>query len=273
MPAKGISLHLGLNSVDPNHYGGWDGQLTACEFDAKDMNAIALAQGLTPTMLLTPQATSKAVIAAITTAAKTLKSGDLFLLTYSGHGGQVPDTNGDETDPGRQDETWVLYDRQLIDDELWNLWKKFKSGVRIFLLSDSCHSGTVSRDIPEGIGGPGLPARARKMPLARAREVYKAHRALYDGIQKAIPAVEKTKVSASVILISGCQDNQVSLDGDRNGLFTQTLRKVWNGGKFTGGYRRLRDQVAARMPISQTPNYSLVGKAHPTFEAQKPFVL
>ena len=24
---KGISLNIGLNSVDPNHYGGWDGQL------------------------------------------------------------------------------------------------------------------------------------------------------------------------------------------------------------------------------------------------------
>lgn len=32
MPTKGLSLHLGLNRVDPAHYGGWDGALTACEF-------------------------------------------------------------------------------------------------------------------------------------------------------------------------------------------------------------------------------------------------
>jgi hypothetical protein len=27
------------------------------------------------------------------------------------------------------DETWVCYDRQLIDDELYELWGKFKAGV------------------------------------------------------------------------------------------------------------------------------------------------
>ncbi len=273
MPAKGLSLHLGLNSVDPVHYQGWDGQLTACEFDAHDMKAIAIARGLTPTVMLTKQVTAKAVIGAITAAAKALKSGDLFLLTYSGHGGQVPDTNGDETDPGRQDETWVLFDRQLIDDELWGLWKKFKAGVRIFVLSDSCHSGTVSRDIPPGIGLPNTGPRPRLMPRPEAARVYKANRALYDGIQKGIPASETAKVKASVLLISGCQDNQVSLDGDRNGLFTQTLRKVWGNGKFKGSYRQFRDQIVSRMPITQTPNYSLVGRAHSKFEAQVPFSL
>ena len=50
-------------------------------------------------------------------AAKALKPGDLFFLTYSGHGGQVPDVTGDEDD--KQDETWCLYDGQLIDDELY----------------------------------------------------------------------------------------------------------------------------------------------------------
>jgi len=130
MPRKGISLHLGLNRVDPAHYGGWDGQLTACEADAEDMKAIALAQGFTPQMLLRRQATSTAVIAALQRAAAALKSGDLFFLSYSGHGGQVPDTNHDEAD--RQDETWVLYDRELVDDELYAVWGKFAGGYKLF---------------------------------------------------------------------------------------------------------------------------------------------
>lgn len=33
---KAISLHLGLNLVDPAHYEGWDGPLSACELDAHD---------------------------------------------------------------------------------------------------------------------------------------------------------------------------------------------------------------------------------------------
>ena len=43
--AQGISVHIGLNRVDPAQYEGWDGQLAACEADAKDMEALAKAQG------------------------------------------------------------------------------------------------------------------------------------------------------------------------------------------------------------------------------------
>jgi metacaspase-1 len=67
------------------------------------------------------------------------------LLTYSGHGGQVPDTNNDEVD--RVDETWCLYDRQFLDDELYYFLSKFKEGVRILVFIDCCHSGTVIRSI------------------------------------------------------------------------------------------------------------------------------
>ena len=45
-PAKairGLSLHIGLNSVNPKHYAGWSGDLMACEFDAEDMAALATA--------------------------------------------------------------------------------------------------------------------------------------------------------------------------------------------------------------------------------------
>src|ERR1044072_5071905 len=120
--AKGISLHIGLNNVDPAHYQGWDGQLTACEFDAHDMEAIAKKQGFGKrTRLLSAQGTAEVVIAAISDAARQLAAGAFFLLTYSGHGGQVPDTNHDEDMNDRQDETWVLYDRELIDDELFAL--------------------------------------------------------------------------------------------------------------------------------------------------------
>ncbi len=57
------------------------------------------------------------MLAAIRAAAKQLKSGDLLFLTYSGHGGQVPDVTGEEDD--KLDETWCFFDAQLIDDELF----------------------------------------------------------------------------------------------------------------------------------------------------------
>ena len=47
---KGLSIHIGLNSVDPNHYkdqngNPWPGHLVACESDARAMQAIADKQG------------------------------------------------------------------------------------------------------------------------------------------------------------------------------------------------------------------------------------
>ena len=75
------------------------------------------------------------------------------------------------------------------------------------------------------------------------------------------------------MLISGCMDNQTSMDGEKNGAFTGTLKKVWKGGKFNNNYRKLRDKIVSLMPSSQTPNYYFIGAANPSYEAQKPFTI
>ena len=95
---RGISLHLGLNTIDPAHYDGWDGALTACEFDAAAMKAIAESRGFEPRVLLSAEATADAIVGEIERAAGELEPGDLFLLSYAGHGGQVPDRNSEEED-------------------------------------------------------------------------------------------------------------------------------------------------------------------------------
>ncbi len=268
----GISLHLGLNYVDPKHYAGWDGELFACEADAKDMTALAKSCGFKPRTLLRKQVTAKAVQQAILSAAKSLKSGDTFFLTYSGHGGQVPDTNGDEGRFGDtadgMDETWCLFDRELIDDELAALYARFRAGVRILVLSDSCHSGSVTRAferMPKG--------RARLLPPAKAKEVYEKNKTRYDAIQRRVTGAEQQDVKATVLLISGCQDRQLSRDGDFNGAFTGALKQVWADGRFRGNYRNFRDHIAARMSRDQTPNYFVIGAPNKAFENEPPFTL
>ena len=270
---KGISLHIGLNSVDPQRYEGWSGPLNACEADANDMADLAQAGSFSFTKLLTRQATREAVLNGIGDAAKNLKSGDIFFLTYSGHGGQAPDLNNEE--PDGMDETWCLYDGQLIDDELYSSWGAFASGVRIFLLSDSCHSGTVSKAIHyrEKLRS-GLPPVYRAMPDEVALRVYQNNKSFYDPILKNRNLSEAlSAVKASVLLISGCQDNQLSMDGTFNGLFTGTLKTVWNGGTFGGSYRRFHTAIGSKMPPDQTPKLSLVGASNPAFIAQKPLTL
>src|SRR4051794_38745039 len=102
---RGVSVHIGLNQVDSSHYDGWSGDLVACEADAQAMKAIADARGLASTMLLTREATADDVIAAIRNAASQLQTDDFLFVTYSGHGGEVTDTNGDEP-KDKSDETW-----------------------------------------------------------------------------------------------------------------------------------------------------------------------
>ncbi|HZL24395.1 MAG TPA: hypothetical protein VFC05_13805, partial [Nitrososphaeraceae archaeon] len=58
---KGLALTIGLNFVDPSHYAGWDGQLSACEFDAEDMTDVAKSRGFEVQKLLTKAATSENV--------------------------------------------------------------------------------------------------------------------------------------------------------------------------------------------------------------------
>ncbi len=274
-----ISLHLGLNAVDPKHYQGWDGTLAGCENDARDMSALVKARGFKPTTLLTKKATSAALLDALAKAATTLHTGDSFVLSYSGHGGQVPDRNGDETEDG-QDETWCLYDRQVVDDELYAAWSRFEAGVHITVLSDSCHSGSVTREmhaellnLPSvsaafGTGKAGAP---RCMPRDLGAKVYAKNRALYDGIQKSLPAGTRAGIGAGVILISGCQDNQTSADGARNGLFTEKLLQAWNAGAFVGGFKKFHRAIVTRMPPSQQPNLFTVGAVSTGFLRQTPF--
>lgn len=271
--AKGIALNIGLNSVDPKSYAGWSGPLNACEADANDMEDLGKVQGFSVTKLLTKKATRDAALKGIADAAKKLKSGDIFLLSYSGHGGQAPDLNGDE--PDGKDETWCLYDGQLIDDELYSSWGAFAAGVRILLLSDSCHSGTVSKAIHYATKAHVSPSPVyRAMPDEVALRVYQNNKEFYDPILKRRDLAKAlSTVKASVLLISGCQDNQFSQDGTFNGLFTGTLKTVWNGGTFTGSYRRFHTAIGSKMPPDQTPKLSLVGTNNAAFIAQKPFTI
>ncbi|MBH2019883.1 caspase family protein [Polaromonas sp.] len=277
--AKGIAVNIGLNFVNPAAYSGWNGELAGCINDARDMNQIATQLGYEATLLTDDQASASEVTRVIGQAARQLASGDICLVTYSGHGSQINDVTGDE--PDGKDETWVLWDRQLLDDELNGLWSSFEAGVRIFVLSDSCHSGTVARMMSfqkkfksaefaaQYERRVNAPPRIRAADPAAVQANYLANRSNYEVSQW----THRASVNASVTLISGCQDNQLSSDGDANGLFTQRLKEVWNGGAFSGNYAQFHSAIVARMPSDQTPNLFRTGVANPAFEAEKPFTI
>ena len=140
------------------------------------------------------------------------------------------------------------------------------------------------------------------MPPSVAMRTYTQNKAFYDRLQKdmaddvgrrsraadpdaALAQLHATgsarltgiagEVKASVILISGCQDNQTSMDGDHNGAFTEQLLRVWADGRFDpkhGTYVNFHATIKAGMPSTQTPNLFTLGPVA-TFSKQRPFTI
>jgi metacaspase-1 len=313
---EGYSFHIGLNHVDPNAYNGWDGRLAGCVNDASAMRQICNSMNFTSQTFLDEEATADAIIGAIGQAAFNLRTGDTFVISYSGHGGEVPDETGD-SETGL-DQTWVAFDRMIVDHELYNLWGQFDPGVRIQVYSDSCHSGTVVRELLMQNGTVRLPTAAppalawisgstarrnlrsvfskaaqlrpsraeptsglasqvgstrrvaRFIPPALALAVYQRDRRMYSALQW---SRRRTEIGATVTLISGCQDNQLSADGDNNGLFTEKLLRVWDNGNFSGNLPQFHKAILALMPSDQTPNYLEVGTHDSVFTASRPLTV
>ncbi|GEO43469.1 hypothetical protein SAE02_76170 [Skermanella aerolata] len=263
---RAIGIHLGLNAVDPAHYMGWTGELTACENDANDMANIARSNMFETTILLSREATSNRLLQMLAGEAARMISGDMLILTIAGHGTQIVDVNGDE--PERRDEAWVLYDRMLIDDEIYTALAQFNSGVKILTITDICHSETSVR---LRLAWERLRYRPRELPYTQASRIVSKQSARYTRALSASQQRSRSDLRSTTLLMSACKDEQLALDGDRNGQFTGTLRNVWADGHFNGDYISLVKKIREYMPPSQTPGLLGLGPSVKEFAARRPF--
>lgn len=131
-----------------NNYPGTHMDLAGCVNDANAWEAELKGRSFEVGKLLDAQATKAGIVDGIARVIDASASGDLVVITFSGHGTYVPDTSGDEIDG--LDEGLCPHDIQtgggaLLDDEIHALFGARKGGVRLVLISDSCHSGTVTR--------------------------------------------------------------------------------------------------------------------------------
>ena len=201
-------------------------------------------------MLKTEKATRRNVMKALE-AATELQKGDIFVFYYSGHGGQQPDQTGpgkDELDG--QDETLVLYDGELRDDSLNDVWMRLKPGVRVVMMSDSCNSGTNYK-------APGVNL-TQPPPVAP------------------LDAQAAVAMKAQLIHMGGRRDSKTSAGHASGGLFTMALCNVWKGGAFTGTYKSLYDavhKVVTSEQPDQQPAYNEYGPVSAEFSSQRPFEL
>ena len=118
--------------------------------DAKSWSAVLRKQydftSADVRVLLDKAATHEQVTDGLKALLAGARSGDVLVFTNSSHGTYVADGGSDEAD--RYDEAMCPYDCKtalLTDDELRTLFADIPRGVRLTVISDSCHSGSVTR--------------------------------------------------------------------------------------------------------------------------------
>lgn len=287
--AKGISVHVGVNRVNAPGISVPD--LRGCENDARAMYDIAHASGfISPGPILSEEATFDRVITEIESAAAQLSDGDIFLFTFSGHGTRHGTDDIDEVD--YKDECLVLHDRILVDNVFRRqLWPKFKAGVRVLAISDSCYGGGVFliAEALHGIGVSLFSPFSREIASKVAEEVVKIEisrtipegenqlhfnylRDFYAALRESLPSGPAPPLSASLLLIGACKEFQQAADGPQHGAFTQALLSVWNTGPqdYQGFVKAIKQQLAGR---PQEPVLTAAPQPNLAFLAQRPFTI
>lgn len=141
-------------------------------------------------------------------------------LSYSGHGVNVVDKNGDERDG--KDEALVPLDFEkrgmIVDDWLRkNLIDALPRGAQLFGLIDCCHSGTAL-DLPITFED-----KSVRVVSKAAKRRKRAKDAQWRLVQQRTRYENVAEASADVVMLSGCRDNQTSADAWEDGASTGAL--------------------------------------------------
>lgn len=133
-----------------NNYPGTGNDLAGCLNDMKDIAARLITKWPDFEVNSYPDSyvTRNRFVTEVGNAISVLRPNDWLFLSYSGHGTQVTDKDGDETG---YDEALYLYDGPLVDDEINKLLKKIPDGANVVCFFDSCFSGTVTRKTFDGL--------------------------------------------------------------------------------------------------------------------------
>ncbi|MBN9672028.1 caspase family protein [Roseibium aggregatum] len=153
--------------------------------------------------------------------------GDRVIIYYSGHGSQIPDTSGDEEDG--KDETFVPTDfgrngdqasDMLSDDEIGRALNMLK-GREVILIADSCHSGTINRDIVPGLAKDGIDARPRYLPFSGSST-------FFADARDVEPLAREVDTHLN---LSAALPHQLAWETNGSGIFTQTLIQGLSSGQ------------------------------------------
>jgi metacaspase-1 len=288
---KRKALLIGIN------YFGTQSELKGCINDVKNIKAFLDEHfKLDEVMVLTDDQTSdpskmptrENILNGFRWLTQGANSGDSLIMHYSGHGGSVKDTNGDEEDGNDETLCPVDYDTagQIVDDEVHEvLVKGIPKGARLTAIMDCCHSQSIL-DLPyvyningdleitmndRNKGVTKIIASGVKFALGDKtdgmRGIQEGFKMFMAGGQPGgdsaarAKAVSTRTTDADVIMFSGCQDSQTSADacigGEATGAMSYALIKSLKENKsmdYTHLLSRMRQILTEQ--YSQVPMMS-----------------
>lgn len=275
---KIYSLNIGVSITDKLHYKNSLIPLPCCTSDAIYMNSFSDVFGYDhSTLLLNKDATVENVKNEILQFSELAKSGDLVIITYSGHGSVIPDGNYDEH-PRANDQTWCLYDRQIIDDEFRHLWKEFAEGVNILVIMDSCHSGTAYKSLFKKDDREEFAIdysrKVKSIKSDAAYSIFLENMDLYEPICTR-PFVRDEEIKCYVAGIAACQDDEEALAGTFISFFTRLIISTL-ASKF-GDIENYQDfvelvSIQSKELENITPLISYLGNPTDFFSTTQPFL-
>ena len=217
-------------------------------------------------MLLDADATKANILSGLKDLLAGAGYGDVLVFTNSSHGSQIPDTSGDEA----YDEVMCPYDirdNAVSDDELRELFTGLPRGVRLSVISDSCHSGTVTRALLEDII-PGLVTPDDRRVRFLNPALFRGGPILADPMgAKPRGRLAFPQASMEHVLVSGCRDDEYSYDariGDTyHGAMSFYAIKAIEDAKYQMTYRELSDVLQTQLDDAGYPQHpQLEGESH-----------
>ena len=139
-----VGVFMGISD-----YPGEGGDLMWTDQDAERAREAMISVGMAPEdgiLLTDADATTGNFRAAVSDLAARTDARTLFVMFYSGHGGQQARTEFQRADPDGLDETLALYDGALLDDELDVILNELPAENQLIVF-DACFSGGFSKDI------------------------------------------------------------------------------------------------------------------------------
>lgn len=254
------SLHIGIND-----YPGTSSDLSGCLNDANDWREAMVARKFEATLLLDEKASKSNMHEAISKIVGDTGRDDIAVITYSGHGTWIADEDGDE--PDGRDEALCPHDitegNLLTDDELYDIFSERRRGARIIMISDSCHSGTVTRARTIMPGTENDPWNFQKIRYLAPEFYIKDDKARLRRSRQVENVRARGKIRSASVLLAGCKDDEYSYDawfnGRPNGAFTyvalHTLKSLPDDATYRDWYRKIRE-ILPHVNYPQTPQLS-----------------